>query len=136
MLCSKYLIAVDNTFQKKNIQAGIFPSLDINKNIYFSKNKVNNFCGIKNNYYFCSMTYENEGYVLDTLMELQETIRSKEFKQHIKETHENNQMLKYIVKVVNTYIAKHHQENEDDFIRNIIANQVSNMLDINSFIKK
>jgi len=45
-------------------------------------------------------------------------------------------MLKYIVKVINTYIAKHHQENEDDFIRNIIANQVSNLIDINNFNKR
>ena len=44
------------------------------------------------------MTYEEESYVLDTLIEIQETIRSPEFKQLIKETHENNIMLKQIIK--------------------------------------
>ena len=40
------------------------------------------------------MTYNEEGYVLDTIKEIQETIRSPEFKQLIKETHENNIMLR------------------------------------------
>lgn len=35
------------------------------------------------------MTYKEETYVLDTLKEIQETIRSPEFKQLIKENHEN-----------------------------------------------
>ena len=48
------------------------------------------------------MKYEEESYVLDTLKEIQETIRSPEFKQLIKETHENNIMLKQIIKVINT----------------------------------
>ena len=82
------------------------------------------------------MDYNEESYVLDTLKELQRTVRSPEFKQLIQETHENNKMLKQIIKVINTYVSRHHQENEDDFVRNIIANQISNMLDINSFIKK
>lgn len=82
------------------------------------------------------MNYTEESYVLDTLKELQRTIRSPEFKQLIQETHENNKMLKQIIKVINTYVSRHHQENEDDFVRNIIANQISNMMDINSFIKK
>ena len=33
------------------------------------------------------MTYKEETYVLDTLKDIQETIRSHEFKQVIKETH-------------------------------------------------
>ena len=53
------------------------------------------------------MTYKEETYVLDTLKEIQETIRSLEFKQLIKETNENNIMLRQIIKVINTWI-KHH----------------------------
>lgn len=81
------------------------------------------------------MTYREEECVLDILLELQKTIRSSEFKQLIRETHENNKMLKQIIKVINTYLSRHHQENEDDFIRNIIANQISNLMDINKFKK-
>lgn len=81
------------------------------------------------------MTYREEECVLDILLELQKTVRSSEFKQFIRETHENNKMLKQIIKVINTYLSRHHQENEDDFIRNIIANQISNLMDINKFKK-
>lgn len=81
------------------------------------------------------MTYREEECVLDILLELQKTVRSSEFKQLIRETHENNKMLKQIIKVINTYLSRHHQENEDDFIRNIIANQISNLMDINKFKK-
>ena len=48
------------------------------------------------------MTYKEEDYVLDTLIEIQETIRSPGFKQFIKKTHENNIMLKQIIRVINT----------------------------------
>ena len=34
------------------------------------------------------MTYKEENYVFDTLKEIEENIRSPEFKQLIKETHE------------------------------------------------
>lgn len=51
------------------------------------------------------------------------------------ETHENNIMLKQICKVINMYLANHHQENEDDFNRNILANLISNGLDFNKFKK-
>ena len=53
-----------------------------------------------------------------------------------KETHENNVMLRQIVKVINTYIARHHQENEDDFNRNVLANLISSTIDINKLFKK
>ena len=43
------------------------------------------------------MTYKEETYVLDTLKEIQEFIRSPTYKQHIKEVHENNIMLKQII---------------------------------------
>lgn len=51
------------------------------------------------------------------------------------ETHENNVMLKQICKVINMYLANHHQENEDDFSRNILANLISNGLDFNKLKK-
>ena len=75
------------------------------------------------------MTYDEESYVLDTLKEIQETIRSPEFKQLIKETHENNIMLKQIIKVINTWIKRYPQENENDFNMNVIANLISNVVD-------
>ena len=53
-----------------------------------------------------------------------------------KETHENNVMLRQIVKVINTYIARHHQENEDDFSRNVLANLISSTIDINGLFKR
>ena len=47
------------------------------------------------------MTYEEESYVLDTLKELQEKIRNMPLEQLIRETHENNIMLRQIIKVIN-----------------------------------
>lgn len=44
------------------------------------------------------------------------------------EVHENNRMLKSIIKVINTYISRHHQENEEDFRRNMLANMLSETL--------
>ena len=82
------------------------------------------------------MTYKEESYVLDTLKEIQETIRSPEFKQLIKETHENNIMLKQIIKVINTWIKHHPQENANDFNMNVLANLISSGFDINKLIKR
>jgi non-homologous end joining protein Ku len=82
------------------------------------------------------MTYKEESYVLDTLKELQDTIRSPAFKQAIKEIHENNIMLKQIVKMINTHNARHHQENEDDFMRNVLANLISSGFDISKLVKR
>ena len=82
------------------------------------------------------MTYKEETYVLDTLKEIQETIRSPEFKQLIKETHENNIMLRQIIKVINTWFANYNQENDNDFNRNVMANLVSNIFDFNKIFKR
>ena len=82
------------------------------------------------------MTYDEESYVLDTLKEIQETIRSPEFKQLIKETHENNIMLGQIIKVINTWIKHHQQENANDFNINVIANLISSRLDFNKIFKR
>ena len=63
------------------------------------------------------MTYKEESYILDTLTRIKA------------ETHENNLMLSQLCSVVNTWLANHHQENEDDFSRNVLANIVSNVSD-------
>ena len=76
------------------------------------------------------MTYKEESYVLDTLKEIQDFIRSPDYKQLVRETHENNEMLRRIMKVINTYIIHHPKENEEDFNRNVLANFVSNFLDL------
>lgn len=60
------------------------------------------------------MTHKEEQYILDTL----ERIRD--------ETHENNIMLRQIIKYINLTIAYHNKENENDFGMNIIANLISN----------
>ncbi len=82
------------------------------------------------------MTYKEESYVLDTLKEIQETIRSPEFKQFIKETHENNIMLRQIIKYLNHEIAYANQENANDFNMNVIANLISSRLDFNKIFKR
>lgn len=82
------------------------------------------------------MIYKEEDYVLDTLKEIQETIRSPEFKQLIKETHENNIMLRQIIKVINTWLSHHNQENANDFNMNVIANIISNGFDFNKIFKR
>ena len=81
------------------------------------------------------MTYDEESYVLDMLKEIQETIRSPEFKQLKREVHENNIMLRNIIKYINTTLAHHNQENNNDFDRNVLANFISNMLDLNKMFR-
>lgn len=81
------------------------------------------------------MTYKEESYILDTLKEIQEIIRSPEFKQLIKETHENNIMLRQIINVINTWFYYHNQENNNDFNRNVIANLISSGFDFNKIFK-
>ena len=82
------------------------------------------------------MTYKEESYILDTLIEIQDTIRSPEFRQLIREIHENNMMLKEIIKVINTQIAHHPQENSNDFLMNVIANLISSGMDIRKMTRK
>ena len=82
------------------------------------------------------MTYKEETYVLDTLKEIQETIRSPEFKQLIKETHENNIMLRQLIAYFNKEIAFASQENENDFVRNILANLISSGIDIGQVVRR
>lgn len=57
--------------------------------------------------------------------------------EHIRdETHENKIMLKQIIKVINTYISHHHNENDNDFVRNILANLISNEFDNGTLIRR
>ena len=52
------------------------------------------------------------------------------------ETHRNNVMLSDICDVVNTYLANHHKENEDDFGRNVLANLISSGIDMKGLFKR
>jgi len=47
---------------------------------------------------------------------------------------ENNIMLHQICDVINFHHARHHQENEEDFIRNILANLLSSGVDIKGML--
>ena len=75
------------------------------------------------------MTYKEETYVLDTLKEVKSFINNPKIEQLIKETHENNIMLKEIIKAINTYILNHNNENQNDFCMNVLANLISNNVD-------
>ena len=70
------------------------------------------------------MTYDEETYLLNTITRIRN------------ETHENNIMPKQIIKVINTYIAHHNQENNNDFDRNVLANLVSSGLDFGKLLKR
>lgn len=69
------------------------------------------------------MTRKDEDYLFDTLDSIQE------------EVHENNIMLHQICNVINRYLANHHQENENDFGRNVLANLLSNMVELRTLNK-
>ena len=43
---------------------------------------------------------------------------------------ENNKMLKQIVNVLNYHIVHAREENEQDFGRNVLANLISNVVDL------
>ena len=75
------------------------------------------------------MKHTEENYILDALEEVQGFIRNPTIKRLIKETHENNIMLKQIIKFINHHISNFNNENDMDFMRNIFANMISN--DIN-----
>ena len=62
------------------------------------------------------MTRKDEEYLFDLVESLKV------------EVHENNRMLKSIISVINTYLSRHHQENEEDFGRNVLANILSETL--------
>lgn len=56
---------------------------------------------------------------------------------HIRhEVHRNYQMLCGVCDAVNVYLSMHHKENEDDFMRNVLANLISSGIDIKSLNKR
>ena len=67
------------------------------------------------------MTYKEEQFILDSIKQIKE------------EVHLNNLMLCDICEVINTWLSHHHQENEDDFGRNILANLISGLADLKGF---
>ena len=69
------------------------------------------------------MTYDEESYILDSIAQIKV------------EVHHNNQMLSQLCLVVNMYLANHNRENEDDFGRNVLANLISNVLDLSTIRK-
>ena len=64
------------------------------------------------------MTYKEESYILDSITQMKALLE------------ENNSMLRDLCNAVNVYLSRHQQENEDDFGRNVLANLVSNILDL------
>lgn len=51
-------------------------------------------------------------------------------------TRENNYMLKQIIAYINRINANADNENNNDFIRNILANLISNTIDYNKVFNK
>ena len=74
------------------------------------------------------MTGRDEDYLFECVEELM-----RKTHEHSVLLRENNDMLRQIIHVVNTYLANHDKENEDDFGRNVLANIVSNILDCAKF---
>ncbi len=60
----------------------------------------------------------------------------KEERELLEEVHENNVMLRQICYAINVYLAKYHQENEDDFGRNVLANLLSSGVDLSRFVRR
>lgn len=71
------------------------------------------------------MTSKEETYILDSIKKIK-----REMHENNLLVKENNIMLKDIIRTINTFLARHHQENEDDFNRNVMANLVSNIFKI------
>ena len=69
------------------------------------------------------MTYDEESYILDSIAQIKA------------EVHQNNLLLRQICNVINTYLANHNNENEADFGRNVLANLISNVLDLSTIRK-
>ena len=65
------------------------------------------------------MTYKEESYILDSITQIKAEI------------HQNNLMLRDLCNAVNVYLSNHNRENEEDFGRNVLANIVSQFVDIN-----
>ena len=68
------------------------------------------------------MSIDDEDYLFECIEDIQRTV------------HENNFMLKQICHVINVHLSRHNQENEDDFMRNILANLISSGVDISGLL--
>lgn len=62
------------------------------------------------------MTRRDEEYLFDSLEQIKQ------------ETHENNIMLRKIIKAINYHTSNTNNENNDDFVRNVLANLISNRM--------
>ena len=69
------------------------------------------------------MTYKEETYILDSIKQIKH------------EVHQNNLMLSDICKVINYWLANSNNENENDFGRNVLANLLSNMVELRGLKK-
>lgn len=70
------------------------------------------------------MTREDEEYLLDSIEQLR------------REVHMNNLMLCDIIGVLNAYLINHGKENDEDFMRNVLANLISSGIDLGSIFKR
>lgn len=77
------------------------------------------------------MRRQEEHFIFDTLEYLEE--KTRENNNLLKE---NNKMLKQIIGVINHYIAHANQENESDFGRNVLANLLSNFVELRGIRNK
>jgi len=71
------------------------------------------------------MTYNEETEVLNNLKQIKTIVKDNN-----KLLKDNNLMLKQIINYITETIRTHNKENEEDFIRNVLANLVSNGLNI------
>ena len=78
------------------------------------------------------MTYNEESYVLSTLKKIRAD--TKENNRLLKENNlllkENNKILNQLYEYFYNIAANSHQENIDDFGRNVLANIISNQLNL------
>lgn len=61
---------------------------------------------------------------------------SQKMEELLQLTRENNYMLKQIIAYINHINANVNNENDNDFIRNILANLISNTVDYNKVFNK
>lgn len=69
-------------------------------------------------------TRREESYILDTLEDIQH------------KTKENNIMLRQIIDVINSHVVNANQENINDFGMNVLANLISNNVDLGKIFNR
>lgn len=67
------------------------------------------------------MTEEAKNYILEILEELQDKVKDIPIEQLVRETHENNIMLRQIIQYINMTIKNSQNEEMQDFMRNVLA---------------